>query len=176
MELSLNVGSRCRHDTIPVAATRSLAALVDELVICLRDQHKLQETTPPHPSAPEGLDRVFYSFSHRLVALALLARSDDKVAAQEREVILRHRKIRGSCARRGGRHRSHPGGRLSRIASGCALLALTASRRVVALAGEGVDCDIDAGNEIGWLRSMHIPARGFTCAAERSANSSVYVV
>ena len=37
---------------------------------------------------------MFDSFSHHLVALALLARSDDKVAAQEREVFLRHCKIR----------------------------------------------------------------------------------
>ena len=54
----------------PVAATRSLAALVDELVVYLRDQHKLQETTHPHPSAPEGLERVFDSFSCKTRALA----------------------------------------------------------------------------------------------------------
>jgi hypothetical protein len=53
MELSLNMGSRCRPDTIPVAATRSLGALVDELVIYLRDQHKLQETMPPHRRRPK---------------------------------------------------------------------------------------------------------------------------
>jgi hypothetical protein len=36
---------------------------------------------------------VFDSFSHHLVSLALLARSDDKFAAQEPDVIVRHCKI-----------------------------------------------------------------------------------
>jgi hypothetical protein len=41
---------------------------------------------------------VFDTFSHHLVALALLARSDDKVAAQERDVILRHCMTRAQAA------------------------------------------------------------------------------
>lgn len=76
------------------AATRSLAALVEELVIYLRDQ-QLQETIHPHPPPPHGLERVFDTFSHHLVALVLVARSDARIAAQERDVILRHCK---SCA------------------------------------------------------------------------------
>lgn len=80
------------------AATRSLAALVDELVIYLRDQHKLQEATHPSPVPPEGLERVYDTFSHHLVALALVARSDDNVAAKEREVILDHCKARAELA------------------------------------------------------------------------------
>jgi hypothetical protein len=79
-------------------APPNLAALVDELVIYLRDQHKLQETTHPHPLPPEGLERVFDTFGHHLVALALVARSDDKVAVQEREVILLHCKSRALSA------------------------------------------------------------------------------
>jgi tellurite resistance protein len=77
-------------------APPTLAALVDELVIYLRDQHRLQETTHPHPPPPDGLERVFDTFSHHLVALALVARSDDKIAAEERGVILRHCRNRAS--------------------------------------------------------------------------------
>jgi tellurite resistance protein len=75
-----------------------LAALVEDLVTYLRDQHKLQETTHPHLPPPEGLKRVFDTYGHHLVALALVARSDDKVAAQEREVIFRHCKARALLA------------------------------------------------------------------------------
>jgi tellurite resistance protein len=79
-------------------APPTLAALVDELVVYLRDQHKLQEATHPHPRPPDGLERIFDTFSSHLVALALLARSDDKVAAQERDVILGYCKGRAMLA------------------------------------------------------------------------------
>jgi len=94
----VNLGSRSCHDTNTRRGDAKPGSLVDELVVYLRDQHKLQETTHPHPTAPEGFEWVFDSFSHHLVALALLARSDDKVAVQEREVILRHCKIRALAA------------------------------------------------------------------------------
>jgi len=75
-------------------APPTLAALVDDLVTYLRGQHTLQETTHPHPLPPEGLERVFDAFGHHLVALAVVARSDDKVASEERDVILHHCKSR----------------------------------------------------------------------------------
>jgi len=84
--------------TQTLVAPPTLAALVEDLVTYLRDQHELQETTHPHPLPPEGLERVFDTFGHHLVALALVARSDDKVAVQEREVILRHCKSRALLA------------------------------------------------------------------------------
>jgi hypothetical protein len=100
MELSWKLGGRSVMTQTLVAPT--LAALVDDLVIYLRDQHKLQETTPPHPLPPEGLERVFNAFGHHLVALALVARSDDKVAIQEREVILLHPRSVGGPRNDGG--------------------------------------------------------------------------
>ena len=84
--------------TQTLVAQPTLAALVDDLVVYLRDQHKLQVATHPHPLPPEGLERVFDSFGHHLVALALVARSDDKVAGEEREVILGHCKSRALLA------------------------------------------------------------------------------
>ena len=67
----------------------SLAALVDQLVAYLKDQHKPQEGVQAR-TLPVGLERMFDTFSHHLVALSLVARSDAKVVAREREVILRH--------------------------------------------------------------------------------------
>ena len=52
--------------TQTLVAPPTLAALVDDLVIYLRDQHKLQETTHPHPLPPEGLERLFDTFGHHL--------------------------------------------------------------------------------------------------------------
>ena len=72
------------------AATPTLAALVDDLVIYLRDRQKLKDATHQSPPPPEGLQRVFTTFSHHMVALTLVARSDSDVAAKERDVVLRH--------------------------------------------------------------------------------------
>ena len=74
------------HSHIPRA---SLAALVDQLVAYLKDQHNPQDGAQPR-TLPVGLERMFDTFSHHLVALSLVARSDAKVVAKEREVILRH--------------------------------------------------------------------------------------
>jgi len=52
------------------AATPSLAALVDELVVYLQDQHKLQDTPHPGPPPPEGLERVYDTFTSSLLPLS----------------------------------------------------------------------------------------------------------
>lgn len=78
---------------------RSLAVLVDDLIAYLKDQNSPQEGS--HPGVPPaGLERVFDSFGHHLVALTLVARSDAKVVAKERESIVRYC---ASRARRTGR-------------------------------------------------------------------------
>ncbi len=66
-----------------------LAILVDGLVAYLQERQKQYAASGPRP-APEKLARVFDSFGDHLVALMLVARSDDDVAAVEREVILRY--------------------------------------------------------------------------------------
>src|SRR5262245_51577885 len=81
----------------PHTATASLAVLVDELVTYLRDQHEPQDESERN-APPAGLARVFDTFSHHLVALTLVARSDDKAVAKEREVTFRHCKSRARTA------------------------------------------------------------------------------
>jgi hypothetical protein len=66
----------------------SLANLVERLVAYLRQKPAPAPGTPLPP--PEDLDRVFDSFAHHLVALALTARSDGRIAASERDAIFRH--------------------------------------------------------------------------------------
>jgi len=65
-----------------------LAILVDDLVAYLKSQNLQDGVQPRIP--PAGLERVFDTFSHHLVALSLVARADAKVVARERETILRH--------------------------------------------------------------------------------------
>jgi len=66
-----------------------LGILVEGLVAFLRNRHKEKTPSAPHP-VPDQLARVFATFADHLVALILVARSDDKVVDEEREVILRY--------------------------------------------------------------------------------------
>jgi tellurite resistance protein len=70
-------------------AGASLAILVSGLAEFLREQQKLQNPILPGPF-PEELARVFEISGHHLVALVLVARSDDEVVATERQTIVRH--------------------------------------------------------------------------------------
>jgi len=72
----------------PHTHATSLATLVDGLVAYLKDRAGTHAS--PSDSRPDGLARVFDSFGHHLIALMLVARSDDDVAAKERDVIQRH--------------------------------------------------------------------------------------
>src|SRR5262245_53692482 len=74
----------------------SLPTLVHELVLYIRGQHKHHDD--PDNLPPEGLARVFDCFSHHLLALALVARSDASVVSEEREVILSHCRERARVA------------------------------------------------------------------------------
>jgi tellurite resistance protein len=67
----------------------NLAILVDGLVAFLHQQQKLQKRTVPGPF-PDELARVFAMSGHHIVALMLVARSDDELVATERQAILRH--------------------------------------------------------------------------------------
>ncbi len=71
----------------------SLATLIDALVAFIQDRGQ-PHLALPQSLPPEQLARVFETFEHHLVALSLVARSDAKVAAAERDVIFRH------CVRR----------------------------------------------------------------------------
>ncbi|HMI95735.1 MAG TPA: hypothetical protein VK479_04435 [Micropepsaceae bacterium] len=67
----------------------NLAVLVDGLVAFLQEQQKLQKSVLPGPF-PDELAQMFEVSGHHIVALLLVARSDDKVVATERQAILRH--------------------------------------------------------------------------------------
>jgi hypothetical protein len=73
----------------PHTSDTSLQILIDRLVAFLQEQQKQPKTSLSIPS-PDGLGRVFDTFSHHLVALMLVARSDDKVVERERAAILEH--------------------------------------------------------------------------------------
>src|SRR5262245_65918890 len=83
--------------TIPHPTRASLAVLVDELVAYLRNQHEPKDESQ-RDAPPDGLARVFDTFSHHLVALTLVARSDAKVVAKEREVTFQHCRSRARTA------------------------------------------------------------------------------
>jgi hypothetical protein len=88
MEPSSNVNNFRRAMTQAKPPT-SLSNLVDRLVAFLRAVQERQKPSPSIP-VPAGIAHAFDSFSHHLVALMLVARSDDKVVAAEREVIFRY--------------------------------------------------------------------------------------
>jgi len=67
----------------------NLAILVDGLVAYLQERRN-RHASPPASTVPQNLARVFDAFGDHLVALMLVARSDDDVASSEREVILRY--------------------------------------------------------------------------------------
>ena len=71
------------------ASQANLTVLIDHFVAFLREQQKPQNLSSVGAS-PEGLERVFDTFGHHLAVLMLLAKSDDKIAGAEREVVLRH--------------------------------------------------------------------------------------
>jgi hypothetical protein len=70
-------------------ADASLAILVAGLAEFLREQQKLRSPILPGPF-PDELARVFEVSGHHIVALMLVARSDDEVVATERQTIVRH--------------------------------------------------------------------------------------
>jgi|SRR5882672_6448948 len=70
-------------------ADASLAILVAGLAEFLREQQKLRSAILPGPF-PDELARVFEVSGHHIVALILVARSDDEVVATERQTIVRH--------------------------------------------------------------------------------------
>jgi len=66
-----------------------LPTLVQRLTIFLRGQPYL-EPTAPIAATPEDLAHVLDALGHHIVALTLVARSDDNIQAQERRVIFRY--------------------------------------------------------------------------------------
>ena len=75
----------------------SLAILVAGLAEFLREQQKLQNTIVPGPF-PDVVARVFEMSGHHIVALVLVAQSDDEVVATERQTIVRHCAVRAQKA------------------------------------------------------------------------------
>jgi hypothetical protein len=71
------------------ASQANLTVLIDHFVAFLREQQK-QQALSSAGASPEGLARVFDTFSHHLAALMLLAKSDDRIASSERAVVARH--------------------------------------------------------------------------------------
>jgi hypothetical protein len=67
----------------------NLAILVTGLAEFLREQQKLQNPILPAPF-PDELARVFEMSGHHIVALVLVAQSDDEFVATERHAIVRH--------------------------------------------------------------------------------------
>jgi anti-anti-sigma factor len=74
----------------------SLSTLVGGLVAFLDEQRNRPKTVPAR-AVPDALTRAFGTCAQHLVILMLVARSDGKVAAEERDVIVRY------CAERARR-------------------------------------------------------------------------
>jgi hypothetical protein len=68
---------------------RILPAVIERLTIFLRRQPHV-EPTAAIVSTPEDLAHVLDNLGHHIVALTLVARSDDNILAQERRVIFRY--------------------------------------------------------------------------------------
>jgi hypothetical protein len=89
IEPSCKVNSFCRIVTHSDRHRESLAILVNRLVAFLQEQQTWHNPSVPKP-VPDGLARVFDTFSHHLVVLMLVAHSDNQVRLAERDVILGH--------------------------------------------------------------------------------------